>query len=148
MRRKQIIFLVILMVVAAAGWYVYRMIQEKTPDEVNTTPDLSITATELIAAFDKDTASAGAAYLNKLIAVSGTVKTADTSALVLGEPGTESSVVCGLDRRHKDDYKNVKPGSVITVQGRCIGYEKGEEMLGVSLGTTVQLRSSGVKEKK
>jgi hypothetical protein len=145
---KRIILIGFVLIIAIGGWFAYKMYQQKTPDVVNQHPDVVISAKELLDAFDKDTAAARKQYIDKIIEVSGIVKKADTSAIILGEADTESSIVCGIDRRHIDDYKRIKIGSPITVQGNCVGYEKGEEMLGISLGTTVHLSFAGIKEKK
>jgi len=147
MKRKIIIGILIIIVIG--GIIAYRMYDERTPDVVNRKPDIVTDAASLIAAFNTDTASASKEYLDKVIEVTGTVKSIDTSgAIVLGSGEDASSVVCGLDRRHLRDHEKVTKGSVAVIQGRCTGYEKGEEMLGVSLGTTVQLAFAGVKIKK
>ena len=147
MKRKIIIVLLALIVVgASAGYYLYT---KKTPDIVSNKPDVMVTATALITAFEKDSAAAARQYVDKLVEVTGRVKSVDTSgSVVLGEEGTQSVVACGLDRRHLKDADGLKPGSTAILQGRCTGYTKGEEMMGISLGTTVQLAFAGVKLKK
>ena len=148
MNMKRKIIIGILIIIVIGGIIAYRMYDERTPDVVNRKPDIVTDAASLIAAFNSDTASASKEYLDKVIEVTGMVKSVDTSgAIVLGETDSESSVVCGLDRRHLQDHKNVTKGSVAVIQGRCTGYQKGEEMLGVSLGTTIQLSFAGVKIK-
>ncbi|MFL5774216.1 MAG: OB-fold protein [Flavisolibacter sp.] len=147
MKRKIIIGILIIIVIG--GIIAYRMYDERTPDVVNRKPDIVTDAASLIAAFNSDTASASKKYVDKVIEVTGTVKSIDTSgAIVLGDSESESAVVCGLDRRHLRDHEQVTKGSVAVIQGRCSGYEKGEEILGVSLGTTIQLAFAGVKIKK
>lgn len=145
---KRIIVVAIVVIIAIAGLYGYKMYQQKTPDIVNKKPDVVVSAKDLLDAFSKDTAAARKQFVDKIIEVTGNVKSADTSAIVLGEESSQSSVVCGVDRRHIEDYKKIKIGSSAIVQGTFAGYEKGEEMLGVSLGTTVHLNYAGVKEKK
>jgi hypothetical protein len=145
---KRTILIIFMLALAVGGWYTYKMYQQKTPDVVNQKPDVTIDASDLLAAFGEDTAIARKQYINKIIEVSGLVKKADTSAIVLGDTDSESSIVCGIDRRHVDDYKRIKVGSTTTIQGNCVGYEKSEEMMGISLGTTVYLSYAGVKEKK
>jgi hypothetical protein len=146
MKRKIIIGILIIIVIG--GIIAYRMYDERTPDVVNRKPDIVTDAASLIAAFNSDTASASKKYVDKVIEVTGTVKSIDTSgAIVLGDSESESAVVCGLDRRHLRDHEQVTKGSVAVIQGRCSGYEKGEEILGVSLGTTIQLAFAGVKIK-
>jgi len=47
------------------------------------------------------------------------------------------------------DYEKLKVGSNAVLQGVCSGYDKASsDDLMASLGTTVELRSAGVKEKK
>jgi hypothetical protein len=146
---KKGIIIFILIVLVTGGVIGYRMYQKQTPDVVNSEPDVATDARGLIEAFDKDTAAAGKKYIDRIVEVTGTVKSIDTSGtIILGDSTTESSVTCGLDRRHLKDYEQLKTGSVAVIQGVCAGYEKasGDDLL-ASLGTTVQLRSAGVKKK-
>ena len=134
MKRKIIIGILIIIVIG--GIIAYRMYDERTPDIVNRQPDVVTDVNTLVASFNSDTASAGKKYLDRIIEVTGNVKSIDTSgAIVLGNADDASSVVCGLDRRHLKDHEKVKVGSPAVIQGRCTGYEKGEEILGVNLGT-------------
>jgi hypothetical protein len=144
---KRTIIIIISLVIIIGGAIAYKMFKEETPDVVNKKPDVSLDANTLLAAFDKDTASAIKNYLNKIIEVKGNVKSIDTSgAVILGEEGTPSEVVVGLDRRHMKDHEKLKVGSIAVLQGVCSGYSKGggDDLL-ATLGTTVELRSAGVK---
>lgn len=146
---KRTILVIIILVIAVGGWYAYKLYQQKTPDIVNKTPDVVISANDLLNAFNKDTAAARKQYVDKVIEVTGTVKRIDTTgAVVLGEEESASEITVGFDRRHMKDYEKLKQGSVAVVQGVCSGYDKagGDDLL-ASLGTTVELRSAGVKEK-
>ena len=147
MKRKIIIGILIIVVVG--GFIGYRLYSEETADIVNKKPDEITNVKSLIAAFDADTASASKKYIDKIVEVTGTVKKIDTTgSLVLGEEDNLSEVVVGLDRRHMKDYENVKLGSVAVIQGICSGYSKGDgNDLLASLGTSVELKSAGVKTK-
>lgn len=148
---KRILIIVVLLIIAVGGWYAYRLYTQKTPDVVNKNPDVVITATELIAAFDKDTATAKKKYIDRIIEVTGTVKRIDTTgSVVLGEEGSASEVTISLDeQRHLNDHKKLKIGTVGILQGKCTGYSKGNgEDLLESLGTTVELNFAGVKNKQ
>jgi hypothetical protein len=136
---KKIILLVFLLVVAVGGWYAYKLYTEKNPDQKNKTPDFTTDATSLIAAFNKDSASASKLYINKLVLVSGTVTKTDTSGVIsLGNSGEMSAVQCMMDERHKEDYASVKEGQTVSIKGKCTGF-KSETMLDVNLGTTVEM---------
>jgi hypothetical protein len=146
---KRIVLVMVVLVLIIGGWYAYAIYQEKTPDVVGKEPEVVTTAKELLEAFDKDTADARKKYIDKIVEVSGTVKRIDTTgSVVLGEEGTASEVTIGFDRRHIGDYKKIKEGAMAKFQGVCSGYDKGNsDDLLASLGTTVELRSAGVKAK-
>jgi ABC-type lipoprotein release transport system permease subunit len=145
MKRKIILGVVILIVVAAIIGY--RMYSMKTEDIVDQTPDVRITSKELIAAVEQDTAAARKRFMDKIIEVTGNVKKIDTAgSVILGEKDeTETGVVFGLDRRHLKDYEKIQEGKRATLQGKCVGYTLGEEIMGINLGTTVTVNFAGVK---
>ncbi|HTM93689.1 MAG TPA: hypothetical protein VL095_14810 [Flavisolibacter sp.] len=151
---KRIILIAIVLIIAIGGWYVYKLYQQKTPDVVNQTPDVTATATELLNAFTNDTAAARKQYVDKVVEVTGNVKRIDTTgSIVLGEEGNASEITVGLDRRHLKDYEKLKVGSTAIVQGICTGSTNESNNtdptdLFAALGATVELRSAGVKEKK
>ncbi|MDQ6608777.1 MAG: OB-fold putative lipoprotein [Bacteroidota bacterium] len=150
MKRKIVIGVLILIVVAAIIGY--RMYSKQTPDIVQDKPDITVTVKDLIAAFEKDTAAASKLYIDKIIEVTGLIKSVDTSgAVVMGEEGNPSDVVVGLDRRHLNDVVGLKEGSVAVMQGICSGYNKSSgnaDDLLAGLGATIQVRSAGLKAKK
>jgi hypothetical protein len=151
---KRIIVVAIVLIIAFAGLYGYKMYRQKTPDVVNKTPDVTIAARELLDAFSKDTATARKLYVGKIIEVTGNVKRIDTTgSIVLGEEGNTSEVTVGFDRRHMKDFEKLTVGSITVVQGVCSGSAGGSANsdptdLLASLGITVELRSAGIKEKK
>ena len=150
MKRKIILGILLLMVVG--GIVGYMIVFKSRADIVQDKPDVAVNFKDLIAAFDSDTASAAKRYIEKVVEVTGPVKRIDTSgAVVLGEEGSLSEVVVGLDKKyHAKDYEQLKEGSVAVLQGVCSGYQKSgtdpDDLLS-GLGTTVQLRSGGVKNK-
>lgn len=150
MKRK--IWLGILILIVAGGAIAYRMFSKEEPDITQDKPDAAITVKGLIEAFEKDTASASKMYIDKIVEVTGIIKSVDTAgAVVMGEVGSASEVVVGLDRRHLKEAAELKPGTNATLQGICSGYTTSsgdpDDML-ASLGATVQLRSGGIKNKK
>ncbi|HEY1021726.1 MAG TPA: hypothetical protein VGE06_05410 [Flavisolibacter sp.] len=150
MKRK--IILLVLVLVLFAGAIAAYLYYKPTPDIVQGSPEVSVTATELIAAFESDTTAARQRFLDKVVAVTGPVKSIDTSgAVLLGEEGQLSVVSIGLDRRYSNDHQRLTIGQVATLQGVCSGYSVSgngdpDDLL-ASLGTTVQLRSAGVKNR-
>lgn len=151
---KRIIIVAVVLIITTAALYGYKMYQQTTPDVVNKTPDISVSAKDLLAEFTRDTVAARKQYVDKILEVTGNVKKIDTTgSIVLGEEGSTSEVTVGFDRRHMKDFEKLKPGSVAVVQGICSGSTGSSANsdptdLLASLGTTVELRSAGVKEKK
>jgi hypothetical protein len=146
---KRTILIVIVVLIAAGGVIGYRMFHEATPDIVSAKPDQAVSVAALIAAFEKDTAAAANTYIDRIVEVTGMVKSADSSGtIVLGTEDSESAVSCGLDRRHIQDYKGLSKGQLVVVQGRCSGYShaSGDDLLS-ALGTTVELSFAGLKRK-
>jgi hypothetical protein len=145
---KRLILFSIVIVLLCAGFIGYHMYQKQVPDVTNQKPVLFISSNELIAAFDRDSSSASKKYFDKVIAVSGILKHIDTAgAIALGNADEVSEVVAGFDTRHLGELKNLHTGTPITIQGVCSGFSKaGNDDLLAALGTTVQLRSAGLKK--
>jgi RecJ-like exonuclease len=133
---KRIILLAVLLIAAVAAWYGYREYTRTNKDLINTKPDFSFSATELIAAFEKDTASANRQYVDKIIAVTGNVKSIDTNGnpvvIALGEGTEMSSVQCSMDSTHAEAYRGVKEGDQLNLKGICTG-GKTEELFGTDV---------------
>jgi hypothetical protein len=145
---KKLILFSIVIVLLFAGFRGYQMYQKQTPDVTNQNPAVFVSANDLIAAFNSDTSLASKKYFDKVIAVSGTLKHIDTTgAIALGNVNDVSEVVAGFDARHLAELKNLRAGTPITIQGVCSGFTKaGSDDLLSALGTTVQLRSAGLKK--
>ena len=148
MKRKIIIGVLILIVAAgSAGYYFY---SKKVQNYAEGEPDITVTAVEMLGAFDKDTASAVKRFMDKKVRVTGTVKTIDSSAVVLAEEGSASSVVIGLDDRNRKSISGLQTGKQATLQGKFSGYNKSSgdpEDLLAALGTTVNIDYGGIIKK-
>jgi uncharacterized protein (UPF0333 family) len=144
---KKIILLVIVFIVAAGGFYAYNEYHRTNKDLKNSSPDFTTDAASLIASFEKDTATASKKYVDKIIAVSGNVKTIDTNGnpivITLGDTGQMSSVQCSMDSTHANEYKPIKEGDQLTLKGICTG-GRTEELF----GTDVILNRCVIENKK
>jgi hypothetical protein len=149
---KRTIILVVIGLILVAGLIGAYYYFKPTPDIVQDKPHATVQAKQLIAAFERDTAAARQQYIDKVVEVTGPVKRIDTSgAVVMGDESSPSEVVIGLDRRHMKDHEKLTVGAVAVMQGICSGYSKSGSSdpsdLLAGLGTTVQLRSAGVKSR-
>ena len=136
---KRFLAILLVIVLLAAGWYGYKLYTGKVPSLTEVKADAIINATDLIAAFEKDSASANKQYLGKILEVSGNIKSLEkeSSTISLGNSEGNSSVRCSLDSAFVKEIDNLNPGSAITIKGNCTGYMPDETGLG--LGSDVIL---------
>ncbi|MBD0365351.1 MAG: hypothetical protein ICV53_04525 [Flavisolibacter sp.] len=136
---KRLLLILILIVILAGGWYAYKLYTGKVPSLTEKKADINISAADLVAAFEKDTASANKTYLGKILAVNGNVRSVEkeSASIVLGNAGSQSSVRCSMDTAFVTKLSTITEGSTITVKGACTGFNADETGLG--LGSDVVL---------
>lgn len=144
---KKIILLVLVVIIAAAGFYAYREYNRTNKDLKDSKAEITTDAASLIAAFEKDSSSANKKYTDKLIAVSGSVKSIDKDGnpvvIALGQSGEMSSVQCSMDSVYATEYKAIKEGDQLTLKGICTG-GRTEDLF----GTDVILNRCVLEDKK
>ena len=122
---KKIILLVLVIIVAGIAFYAYREFNRTNEDLKNKKAEFTTEAAALIAAFEKDSSSAGKQYIDKVVAVTGSVKSIDRNGnpvvLALGEGGQMSSVQCSMDSTYNTEYAQIKEGDPLKVKGICTG---------------------------
>jgi hypothetical protein len=140
--------LLLVIIVLAGAWYAYKLYTGKVPSLTEVKADVSISAADLIAAFEKDSASANRQYLGKILEVNGNVKSIEqeSATVSLGMAKGNSSVRCSMDSAFVKDIATLNPGSDITIKGHCTGF-MGDEM-GMGLGSDVQLNRCVLEKKK
>src|SRR5687767_2023577 len=108
---KRIILLVVVLALAFGAWYAYREYNRKNVDLKGQKADVTIDANSLIAAFEKDTAAANRQFVDKVVAVSGNVKSIDANGnpvvIALGDGAQMSSVQCSMDSTYASEYKAI-----------------------------------------
>jgi len=145
---KRFLVLLLVIILLAAGWYGYKLYTGKVPSLTEVKADATINATDLIAAFEKDSASANKRYLGKILEVTGNIKSVEkeSSTVSLGNTEGNSSVRCSMDSAFVKDIATLNPGSEITIKGNCTGFMSDE--LGMGLGSDVQLNRCVLEKKK
>lgn len=124
MKRRTL--LIILLVTGIAVWYAYHEYNRTNTDLSSAKASATVTASDVLRAFERDSASAVKRYGNKVIAVTGPVKKieADGNPVVifLGDAGQLSSVQCSMDSTNVDQYKTLKTGVTATLKGQVAGF--------------------------
>ncbi len=134
MKKKKIILLVIAVALSSGGWYAYSEYNRKVKDLSKVSADMQLKTADLVSQFEKDESGANALYLDKVIAVNGTLKAiekdeANNFSLVLGDESSMASVRCSMDEDHQQKIEGLLTGAKITVKGACTGFNA-DELLG------------------
>lgn len=124
------------LVLMAAGIYVYREYNRKAPDTSELAAAYELTGMELIQAFQNGEANANTLYLGKVLAVSGTIKSVErdssgTQTLVLGDAASMASVRCIMEKA--SEVASYAEGKTITIKGICTGYNADDMGLGADV---------------
>lgn len=136
MKRKTVrySFFAVLIIIAGLSWYAYNEYNRKRKDTAALNADFSLSSKDLLQAFISNEQNANKKYLDKVIAVTGNVKSVDkdsegTNTIIIGEPGELLAVRCTLDSTHNDEAVRIAAQKTITVKGICTGFNS-DEMLG------------------
>ncbi len=129
---KRIIIIVIIIALLAGGWYAYKAYTGKVPSLTEVKAEASVSAENLILAFEKDSATANKQYLGKIIEVTGTVKGVEkeSGTVVLGSGTGMSSVRCSLDSTFVKNIASLNEGTKTVIKGACTGYNADDLGLG------------------
>ena len=145
---KRLLLLFLLIIVLAGAWYAFKLYTGKVPSLTEVKADAIISATDLSAAFEKDSAGANKQYLGKILEVNGTIKSVEkeSATISLGNGESNSSVRCSMDSAFVKDIATLNPGNAITIKGNCTGYMPDETGLG--LGSDVVLNRCVLEKNK
>jgi tRNA_anti-like len=136
MKRKtiQYSFFVILIIIAGSAFFTFKEYNRKRKDIAEEPAAYSLGSAEFIAAFATNEKAANQKYLDKVVVISGTVKSADKDeqgdyTVVLGDAASMSSVRCSMDSTHNNEAAGLLPGAMLKVKGLCTGFNS-DELLG------------------
>jgi hypothetical protein len=114
MKKSRIIAL-FLLVAAIVGVSTYNYVMHGGARDLSEeATNFSVSSKVLAEAFTKNTAVANSKYLEKAVAVSGTVTAANANEITL-----DNGIVCSL----KKSDTSIKINQAITIKGRVVGYD-------------------------
>ena len=133
MKRKTILysFITVIVIIIGISFFAYKEYNRKATDVADLTPAFTLSSNEVISSFTGNEKAANTKYLDKVMAVNGTIKSIDKDdrgsfTVVLGESGSMSSVRCSMDSSHNMEAANLQSGKSITVKGVCTGFNADE----------------------
>ncbi len=138
MKRKKVILLGVLLVIAFAAWYGYKEYSRTNKDLKHVKPDYTLSAVELIKEYETGDSSAAAKYNGQVIEVNGYVKKIDMDdqgfyTIVLGDSTSLSAVRCSMDTIHNKHAASLVTGTSATLRGACTGFIKDDMGLGADV---------------
>ncbi len=146
MKRKYMYALVALAIASLGALLVWNYVNKPSKDFVNEKIDFSYSCKDLLEKTSSDTAAASE-LLNHLVGVDGEVLniTQGDNALTieLGSPSSNSSVICQIDNRHLDDFKQTKVGDRISIKGKITACSADDEL---GLGSTIQMNFCSINK--
>ncbi len=121
MRKK--LALVVVLIGILGGGYAYYLFNKKTPGLENAKTDFQLTANELFDAFDLNETSALISFENKVIEVSGILKSIkhsdnQTNLIVAADQAMFGGINCSFN----DKIDGLETGEEIRIKGRCQGF--------------------------
>jgi predicted lactoylglutathione lyase len=148
MKRKTILYSFIAVVVIIIGvvFFALKEYNRKQKDVADISAAYNMSSNEIITAFTADEKAANIKFLDKVVAINGTIKSNDKDeqgayTVVLGDSSSMSSVRCSMDSAHNNEAADLKAGSPVTVKGICTGFNADE-----LLGSDVLLKSCTIKK--
>ncbi len=124
MKRKTIWALLLLVVIAAAGFALYSY-YKKPPDIRKAVAHYETTAPALLADFNKNESTANAKYLDQVVIVEGTISNielnGESPAIFLETGDPMAAVTCSFYNTESAALKSLKTGTTIKIKGVCTG---------------------------
>ncbi len=114
---------IVLLVVVVIGIMIYRAAEARPPSAAGRSADVKVTATTLFAEFQQDEVNAGKRYNDKLVEVTGSVRSitagSEGAEIILDSGDPMGAVVCDFNAGEKLDLSK---GASARIQGYCAGY--------------------------
>lgn len=123
---KKAILITVLVYLLIGAFIAYKIANKSHLDISSTSPQISIEATKLIDEFVIDETTANTKYLDKLIAVNGTIssiKIKDEKGIIsLKTDDDFGSILCHLSNETTKNISQLENGQSIQIKGICTGF--------------------------
>jgi hypothetical protein len=124
---KRSLFVLLLLMIAVAGFLGYRSYNRKLQNLENVVPRQRVTAENLTYQYEHDEEKANRLFLGVVIQVTGRVaeisyKPGVYCNIMIGNTDDLHRVSCMLDTNQFEKIANYAVGSIITIKGYCTGY--------------------------
>lgn len=127
---KRNIFILLVVFVGIAAVYLYREYNRRPVYAANAKAEHIVSAPGLIKEFETDEQAASEKYSNKVTQVQGVLTSFDVyngvTTISLGGSSNASNVRCTMDNTDPNIMTPIPIGTLVTVKGICVGFNKVE----------------------
>ncbi len=119
------LFLITGIIAIAVLVFALKQFNRPLSDIQNTSPDIEITANQLVHDYQENEMKASDKYNNKIIQVTGIIKnfsTANGNMVINLESKDDSGVICEMIPQANKDSLKLKKGEKILIKGSCTGF--------------------------
>jgi cytoskeletal protein RodZ len=132
----------VLVVMGIIGFLVWKFyINADNKNLKNSKADFAIGTTQLIKEIDASDTGINKKYLDKIIEISGNVKSvepSDSATLVtFGDTTSNTIIQCQIDARNNSLAAAIKPNTNVTIKGKVAGISKDSDPILADLGATM-----------
>lgn len=130
MKKKKVIILCVIVLAILAAFFVYDYtFNSEHRDIANEEATIALSAKEMYSDFQNDEASATTKYLDKVIAVEGEITAIEINDITLNDQIQANF--------NAEQISKAKEGNLITIKGRCVGYDDLLEMVKIDQATII-----------
>lgn len=131
---KKKIFISLAIIAMTAGIYGYQEYTRKNENLSYVKASFKIQANALIKEFEENEKTANEKFLDRIIAVNGTIRDVIKDdkgyySIVLGSDENMSTVRCSMNSIDQDEVGLLKKGNTIIIKGACTGFNA-DDLLG------------------
>ena len=128
MIKKREFYVLIILMLFLTGLFVFIFLTPSKTFGPNDKAEIHINAKELIAAYLSDENKADMMYTNKLIQISGTLKSIkylnNRNTLIINRGKNSSGIICDLNDNEINKLQNLRKDQKIEIKGVCKGFLK------------------------
>ena len=142
-KRRKILWPLFIIVAGVGIWQGLKEFNRTNKDPNSEPAKYEVNAADLLKEFESGDSSSLKKYDDQIIEVSGMVKEIkkDSSDLtiMMGDTSNLSAIQCEMNIASQKNAAELSKGSSAKIKGHFVGFRKGEEMMGISLGSTISM---------
>ncbi|HOZ52114.1 MAG TPA: hypothetical protein PLU17_09670 [Chitinophagaceae bacterium] len=130
------------------GILAWKFVNKPTEDVSGLMPKATYHCQQLIDSMTADTSMART-MIDELVVIEGRVKSinkdSNSTTVELGDTSSMSSIICQIDTRHQDDFKDINQDQTVSIKGKITSCNIDTDL---GLGSTIQMNFCSINKHK